>query len=200
GDETFALAGEEFIQETLGDLHFELSARTFFQLNPQQTVKLYNEVKKAAALTGEEKIVDAYCGVGTIGLWLADQAAEVRGMDIIPESIDDAKKNAKRQGFTHTKFVPGKAEEVLPKWIKKGWHPDVIIVDPPRTGIDGQLLQTILQVKPKKVIYVSCNPSTLAKDIETLSKSFQVDYIQPVDMFPHTSHVESCTLLVRKEN
>lgn len=200
GEETYALAGEDFIQETLGDLHFELSARTFFQLNPQQTVKLYNEVKKAAALTGEEKIVDAYCGVGTIGLWLADQAAEVRGMDIIPESIDDAKKNAKRQGFTHTKFVPGKAEEVLPKWVKKGWKPDVIVVDPPRTGIDGQLLQTILQVKPKKVIYVSCNPSTLAKDIETLSKSFQVDYIQPVDMFPHTSHVESCTLLVRKEN
>jgi 23S rRNA (uracil1939-C5)-methyltransferase len=199
GEETVALAGEDYIQETLGDLHFELSARTFFQLNPQQTVKLYNEVKKAAALMGTEKIVDAYCGVGTIGLWLADQAAEVRGMDIIAESIDDAKKNAKRHGLTNTKYVPGKAQEVLPKWVKKGWHPDVIIVDPPRTGLDGQLLQTILSVKPEKVIYVSCNPSTLAKDIETLSKSYKVEYIQPVDMFPHTAHVECCALIKLKE-
>jgi 23S rRNA (uracil1939-C5)-methyltransferase len=198
GEETVSLAGEDYIQETLGDLHFELSARTFFQLNPQQTVKLYNEVKKAAALTGKEKIVDAYCGVGTIGLWLADGAAEVRGMDIIPESIEDAKKNAKRHGFTHTKYVPGKAEEVLPKWVKKGWKPDVIVVDPPRTGLDHQLLQTILHVKPEKVIYVSCNPSTLAKDIQTLSKSYKVEYIQPVDMFPHTSHVECVSQLVLK--
>jgi 23S rRNA (uracil1939-C5)-methyltransferase len=195
GEETYGLAGEDYIQETLGDLQFELSARTFFQLNPQQTIKLYNEVKKAAALTGKEKVVDAYCGVGTIGLWLADQAAEVRGMDIIAESIDDAKKSAKRHGFTHTKYVPGKAEEVLPKWVKKGWHPDVVVVDPPRTGLDGQLLQTILHVKPKKVVYVSCNPSTLAKDLQTLSKSYRVDYIQPVDMFPHTSHVECCVSL-----
>jgi 23S rRNA (uracil-5-)-methyltransferase RumA len=198
GEETVSLAGEDYIQETLGDLHFELSARTFFQLNPQQTVRLYNEVKKAAALTGKEKIVDAYCGVGTIGLWLADGAAEVRGMDIIPESIEDAKKNAKRHGFTHTKYVPGKAEEVLPKWVKKGWKPDVIVVDPPRTGLDNQLLQTILQVKPEKLIYVSCNPSTLAKDIQTLSKSYKVEYMQPVDMFPHTSHVECVSKLVLK--
>ncbi|MGG1397973.1 23S rRNA (uracil(1939)-C(5))-methyltransferase RlmD [Bacillus salipaludis] len=195
GEETVSLAGSEIIQETLGDLQFELSARTFFQLNPTQTVKLYNEVKKAARLTGTEKVVDAYCGVGTIGLWLADQAAEVRGMDIIPESIDDAKKNAKRHGFTNTKYVPGKAEEVLPKWVKKGWKPDVMVVDPPRTGLDNQLLQTILQVKPGRLIYVSCNPSTLAKDIQTLSAKYEVKYIQPVDMFPQTAHVECCALI-----
>ncbi|MDP4107633.1 MAG: 23S rRNA (uracil(1939)-C(5))-methyltransferase RlmD, partial [Bacillota bacterium] len=198
GDETRALAGEEFIQETLGDLQFELSARTFFQLNPVQTVVLYNEVKKAAGLTGNEKVVDAYCGVGTIGLWLADQAKEVRGMDIIPESIEDAKKNAKRHGITNTKYVPGKAEEVLPKWVKKGWKPDVIVVDPPRTGLDDQLLQTILQVEPKKLIYVSCNPSTLAKNIQTLSKKYEVKYIQPVDMFPQTAHVECVSNLILK--
>lgn len=195
GEETVALEGEEFIQETLGDLSFELSARTFFQLNPEQTVKLYDEVKNAAALTGVEKVVDAYCGVGTIGLWLADKAGEIRGMDIIPESIEDAKKNAKRHGFTNTKYVPGKAEEVLPKWVKKGWKPDVIVVDPPRTGLDQQLLNTILQVEPKKVVYVSCNPSTLAKDIQVLSSKFKVEYIQPVDMFPQTAHVETITLL-----
>ncbi|CAH2715609.1 23S rRNA (uracil-C(5))-methyltransferase RlmCD [Neobacillus rhizosphaerae] len=196
GEETVPLAGEEFIQETLGDLQFELSARTFFQLNPSQTIKLYNEVKKAAGLTGKEKVVDAYCGVGTIGLWLADQAAEIRGMDILPESIDDAKKSAKRHGFTNTKYVPGKAEEVLPKWFKKGWKPDVVVVDPPRTGLDGQLIQTILQVNPEKLIYVSCNPSTLAKDIQSLSSKYEVKYIQPVDMFPQTSHVE-CTVLLK---
>ncbi|MFL6558950.1 MAG: 23S rRNA (uracil(1939)-C(5))-methyltransferase RlmD, partial [Bacillus sp. (in: firmicutes)] len=195
GEETLPLAGEDFIQETLGDLQFELSARTFFQLNPVQTVKLYNEVKKAAALTGQEKVVDAYCGVGTIGLWLADQAGEVRGMDVIAESIEDAKKNAKRHGFTNTKYVPGKAEEVLPKWVKKGWKPDVIVVDPPRTGLDAQLIQMVLQAEPKKLIYISCNPSTLAKDIQTLSTKYEVKYIQPVDMFPHTAHVECCSLL-----
>jgi 23S rRNA (uracil1939-C5)-methyltransferase len=198
GEETVALAGEEFIQETLGDLSFELSARTFFQLNPEQTVKLYNEVKKAADLTGVEKVVDAYCGVGTVGLWLAGEAGEVRGMDVIPESIEDAKKNAKRHGFTNTKYVPGKAEEILPKWVKKGWKPDVVIVDPPRTGLDQKLLNTLLQVEAKKIVYVSCNPSTLAKDIQVLSSKYKVEYIQPVDMFPQTSHVECVVLVERK--
>lgn len=198
GKETIALAGREFIQETLGDLQFELSARTFFQLNPVQTVKLYNEVKNAAELTGTEKIVDAYCGVGTIGLWLASQAGEIRGMDVIPESIEDAKKNAERHGIKHADYVIGKAEEWLPKWVKEGWSPDVVIVDPPRTGCDDQLLKTILQVKPKKVVYVSCNPSTLAKDIRTLNSKFEVKYIQPVDMFPQTAHVECCAQIVLK--
>ncbi|GLB59910.1 23S rRNA (uracil(1939)-C(5))-methyltransferase RlmD [Cytobacillus sp. NCCP-133] len=199
GHETLNLEGSDFIQETLGDLQFELSARTFFQLNPEQTVKLYNEVKRAAALTGKEKVADAYCGVGTIGLWVADQAAEIRGMDIIRESIEDAKKNAVRHGIKHAKYVVGKAEEWLPKWTKEGWEPDVIIVDPPRTGLDQQLLKTILKVQPKKVVYVSCNPSTLAKDISVLSSKYKVKGIQPVDMFPQTAHVESVTELVLKQ-
>ncbi|CAM3378952.1 23S rRNA (uracil(1939)-C(5))-methyltransferase RlmD [Aeromicrobium ponti] len=198
GQETMNLEGSDFIQETLGDLQFELSARTFFQLNPEQTVKLYNEVKRAAALTGKEKVADAYCGVGTIGLWVADQAAEIRGMDIIRESIEDAKKNAARHGIKHAQYVVGKAEEWLPKWTKEGWKPDVIIVDPPRTGLDQQLLKTILKVQPKKVVYVSCNPSTLAKDISVLSPKYKVNGIQPVDMFPQTAHVESVTELVFK--
>ncbi|QED46829.1 23S rRNA (uracil(1939)-C(5))-methyltransferase RlmD [Cytobacillus dafuensis] len=200
GEETINLEGKDFIQETLGDLSFELSARTFFQLNPVQTVKLYNEVKKAAGLTGKEKVVDAYCGVGTIGLWVSDQAADIRGMDIIPESIEDAKKNAARHGIKHAEYVTGKAEVLLPKWVKEGWKPDVIIVDPPRTGLDEQLIKTILKVKPKKVVYVSCNPSTLAKDIEVLSASYKVDMIQPVDMFPQTSHVECISQIVLKND
>ncbi|MFD3448158.1 23S rRNA (uracil(1939)-C(5))-methyltransferase RlmD [Microbacteriaceae bacterium 4G12] len=198
GDETFHLAGKEVIQETLGDLKFELSARAFFQLNPTQTVKLYDEVKQAAALTGKEKVVDAYCGVGTIGLWLAENAAEVRGMDIIEESIEDAKKNAKQHGFLNTMYVTGKAEHIMPKWVKEGWKPDVIVVDPPRTGCDEKLLQTILQVAPKKVVYVSCNPSTLAKDIAKLGQKYHISYVQPVDMFPHTAHVEVVVKLERK--
>ncbi|GMB09284.1 23S rRNA m(5)U-1939 methyltransferase [Thermolongibacillus altinsuensis] len=198
GEETFLLEGEEYIQEVLGDLSFELSARAFFQLNPVQTVKLYDEVKKAAALTGNEKIVDAYCGVGSIGLWLAKEAKEVRGMDIIPEAIEDAKKNAAKHGFTNTMYVVGKAEKWLPAWVKEGWKPDVIIVDPPRTGCDRKLLETILKVKPKKIIYVSCNPSTLAKDVDVLAKHYDVHSIQPVDMFPHTAHVESVTQLMLK--
>ncbi|MCL6587703.1 MAG: 23S rRNA (uracil(1939)-C(5))-methyltransferase RlmD, partial [Anoxybacillus sp.] len=198
GDETIVLAGEPYIQEVLGDLSFELSARAFFQLNPIQTVKLYDEVKKAAALTGQERIVDAYCGVGTIGLWLAREAKEVRGMDTIPEAIDDARQNAERHGFTNVTYAVGKAETLLPNWVKEGWKPDVIVVDPPRTGCDHALLKTILQVKPKTVVYVSCNPSSLARDIDTLAKQYRVEYIQPFDFFPHTAHVESVAKLKLK--
>ena len=195
GDKTIHLAGEKVINETLGDLSYELSARTFFQLNPVQTVKLYDEVKKAAALTGTEKVVDAYCGVGTIGLWLSEDAKEIRGMDTIKESIEDARKNAKKHNRHNVRYEVGKAEQILPQWIKQGFKPDVLVVDPPRTGCDDALLQTILKVKPKKIVYVSCNPSTLAKDIQMLDKLYKVNYMQPVDMFPQTSHVEVVTQL-----
>lgn len=200
GEKTVHLAGEEVIEEKLGDLSFELSARAFFQLNPVQTVKLYDVVKKAAALTGKEKVVDAYCGVGTIGLWLAREAAEVRGMDVIEASIEDAKANAKAHDFHHVRYEVGKAETLMPRWQKEGWKPDVVVVDPPRTGCDDMLLQTILEVKPKKMVYVSCNPSTLAKDVDRLcKKGYKVRSVQPVDMFPWTAQVESVTELVREK-
>ncbi|MBS4179205.1 23S rRNA (uracil(1939)-C(5))-methyltransferase RlmD [Bacillus sp. FJAT-49731] len=198
GEKSFNITGKEFIDEKMNEFTYELSARAFFQLNPEQTVKLYDEVKKAAALTGKEKIVDAYCGSGTIGLWVAEGAAEIRGMDIIPESIEDAKKNARKHGIKNATYVTGKAEDILPAWHKQGWQPDVIIVDPPRTGCDQKFLQTLLKIKPKKFIYVSCNPSTLAKDLQTISHMYEVKYIQPVDMFPQTSHVECCSLLILK--
>ena len=198
GDKTVHLSGKEIIEEHLEEFSYELSARAFFQLNPVQTVKLYNEVKKAAALTGKENVIDAYCGVGTIGLWVADGAKEIRGMDIIPESIGDAKKNAKKHGVENALYVSGKAEQVVPKWQKEGFKPDVIIVDPPRTGCDQALLDTMLKSKPKKIVYVSCNPSTLAKDLQILSKQYKIQYIQPADMFPQTAHVEAVTLLELK--
>lgn len=199
GNETIHLDGEEVIQEVLGDLSFELSARAFFQLNPLQTVKLYDEVKKAANLTGAEKLVDAYCGVGTIGLWLAPYVKELRGMDVIPESIEDAQRNAEKHGFGHAHFEVGKAEEILPKWLKQGWRPDVFVVDPPRSGCDHQLLEAMIQVKPKRIVYVSCNPSTLAKDVaQLLQAGFKLESLQPVDMFPHTAHVETVALIELK--
>ncbi|MGM0840399.1 MAG: 23S rRNA (uracil(1939)-C(5))-methyltransferase RlmD [Bacillota bacterium] len=198
GDETIHLSGKESIEERLEEFTYELSARAFFQLNPIQTSKLYNEAKKAAALTGEEKVVDAYCGVGTIGLWLAKGAKEIRGMDVIKEGIDDAKKNAKKFGVNHAEYFVGGAETLMPKWKNEGWRPDVVVVDPPRTGCDNKLLDTLKEVKPKTFVYVSCNPSTLAKDIDYLKKQYRVEYLQPVDMFPQTAHVEVVAKLVLK--
>lgn len=197
GEETITLYGKDTIHEELGELAFDLSARAFFQLNPTQTVKLYDEIKRAAQLTGTEKVVDAYCGVGTIGLWLADGAGELRGMDIIHDSVVDAKANAKRQGVK-AKYVTGTAEKWLELWSKEDFVPDVLTVDPPRTGLADSLLKTILNVKPKRFVYTSCNPSTLAKDLQQLTKVYRIKYIQPVDMFPQTAQVEAVCLLERK--
>ncbi|MBN3553275.1 23S rRNA (uracil(1939)-C(5))-methyltransferase RlmD [Fictibacillus nanhaiensis] len=199
GEQTEGIFGKDTITEHLGDLRFELSARAFFQLNPEQTVNLYNEVKRQANLTGKEKVVDAYCGSGTIGMWLANGAEEVRGMDIIKESIMDARKNAEKHQIKNAYYETGKAEKLLPKWVKEGWEPDVVVVDPPRTGCDPVFLETIIKTKPKKMVYVSCNPSTLAKDVHMLiSNGYKVEEITPVDMFPQTSQVEAvCTLVLK---
>lgn len=200
GDETIVLDGKETIHERLGELAFDLSSRAFFQLNPEQTVHLYNEIKKAAELTGKESVVDAYCGVGTIGLWLADQAKEVRGMDIVPESIENAKINARNHGYKHARYYAGAAEDLMAKWAREGYTPDVVTVDPPRTGLAPSFIRTVMKVKPKRIVYTSCNPSTLAKDLNELSKLYNVEYMQPVDMFPQTAQVECVTKLVLKNN
>ncbi|WP_400195153.1 23S rRNA (uracil(1939)-C(5))-methyltransferase RlmD [Lysinibacillus telephonicus] len=200
GDETIVLYGKETIHEKLGELAFDLSSRAFFQLNPEQTVHLYDEIKKAAALTGKEKVVDAYCGVGTIGLWLAPLAKEVRGMDVVPESIEDAKKNARNHGFKHARYYTGTAEEWLAKWKREGFIPDVVTVDPPRTGLAPSFIKTVMKIKPKRFVYTSCNPSTFAKDLQELTKLYKVEYIQPVDMFPQTARVEIVAKLTLKKN
>ncbi|UCZ55242.1 23S rRNA (uracil(1939)-C(5))-methyltransferase RlmD [Bacillus shivajii] len=200
GDKTEVLYGKEKIEEKLGDLSFDLSPRAFFQLNPIQTKKLYDAAKEAAELTGKEKVVDAYCGVGTIGLWLSDGAAELRGMDVIEDSIKDAKKNAKNHGYDDAVYVTGKAETWLPKWEKVGWKPDVVVVDPPRTGLDRSLIETLLRTKPKRIVYVSCNPSTLAKNVNDLTNGgYKLTSLQPVDMFPQTGQVEVVSQLVRRK-
>lgn len=201
GNETIVLDGKETIHEELGELAFDLSSRAFFQLNPEQTVHLYNEIKKAASLTGKESVVDAYCGVGTIGLWLAKDAKEVRGMDIVKESVEDAKKNAKNHGFKHVSYYHGPAEDLLFRWQGEGYTPDVITVDPPRTGLAPFFIKTVKRIRPKTFIYTSCNPSTLARDLQQLSEIYDVEYIQPIDMFPQTAHIECVARLVlKKEN
>lgn len=198
GEQTFNLWGKETMVEKLEGLMFDLSARAFFQLNPVQTVHLYNEIKKAAKLTGNENVIDAYCGVGTIGLWLADDAKEVRGMDIVPEAISDAKKNASRNQKKNTLFAVGTPEEMAVKWKKEGFEADVLTADPPRTGLDPELMDLVLRTKPKRFVYTSCNPSTLAKDLQELTKKYDVLSIQPVDMFPQTAQIECVVELVLK--
>ncbi|NGZ75268.1 23S rRNA (uracil(1939)-C(5))-methyltransferase RlmD [Saccharibacillus alkalitolerans] len=200
GEKTVNLWGSEAMKESLGDLQFELSPRAFFQLNPEQTIKLYETVRAAAALTGKETVVDAYCGTGTIGLWLAPYAAEVRGIEVIPEAVEDAQRNAELNGRGNAQFFEGEAEDLLPRWAKSGLTPDVIVADPPRTGLDRTFLDTVLRTKPKKFVYVSCNPSTLAKDCKVLlDGGYEIQSVQPVDMFPQTSQVEAVTVLVRSE-
>lgn len=200
GDTTRQLWGRPSIAEQLGELSFDLSARAFFQLNPEQTRKLYEEVKKAAGLTGSELVLDLYCGTGTIALWLAPYAREVRGIELIPEAVEDARRNAEKNGAANATFHVGRAEVLMPKWAKQGVKPDVVVVDPPRTGLDDALIHSLLDVQPQRIVYVSCNPSTLGKDVAKLLARYELVSAQPVDMFPHTSHVECCSLLVRKDN
>ncbi|OTP09489.1 23S rRNA (uracil-5-)-methyltransferase RumA [Enterococcus sp. 10A9_DIV0425] len=198
GDETIHLWGKEAIKEQINEVTFDLSPRAFFQLNPKQTEVLYGEGIKALAIQPDETIVDAYCGVGTIGLSVASQAKEVRGMDTIPQAIEDARENAQRLGYQNTHYEVGTAEELLPKWLNEGFQPDGIIVDPPRTGLDEKLIQAIMKNPPAKMVYISCNVSTLAKDLVQLSKVFNVDYLQSVDMFPQTARCEVVVKLTKR--
>ncbi|MDT2638902.1 23S rRNA (uracil(1939)-C(5))-methyltransferase RlmD [Enterococcus dongliensis] len=198
GDETIHLWGKEVINEKIDEVSFELSPRAFFQLNPQQTKVLYQEAINALDLSTPKTIVDAYCGVGTIGLSLAKRAKEVRGMDIISQAIDDAKKNAEAMNLTNTHYEVGTAESLLPKWLKEGFSPDAIVVDPPRTGLDDQLLKAIQASPSPQMVYISCNVSTLARDLVSLSKIYHVDYLQSVDMFPQTARCEVVVKLSKK--
>ncbi|MED3552843.1 23S rRNA (uracil(1939)-C(5))-methyltransferase RlmD [Cytobacillus praedii] len=201
GDETKVLWGEEVIYDFIGDTKFAISARSFYQVNPEQTKVLYEKALEYADLSGEENVIDAYCGIGTISLFLARKAKRVFGVEIVPEAIEDAKRNAELNGITNAEFAVGEAEIVIPKWYSEGNTADVLVVDPPRKGCDEALLQTIIDMKPKKVVYVSCNPGTLARDLRILEDGgYQTVEVQPVDMFPMTMHVEAVTKLELKSN
>lgn len=199
GQITEVIWGQESINEEVLDYGFSLSPRAFYQLNPKQTQILYSEAVKALDVKEDDDLIDAYCGVGTIGLAFAGKVKSVRGMDIIPEAIQDAKENALYMGFTNTHYEAGKAEDIIPRWYSEGFRANALIVDPPRTGLDDKLLNTILKMPPEKMVYVSCNTSTLARDLVTLTKVYHVHYIQSVDMFPHTARTEAVVKLQRKE-
>ena len=200
GDKVKTIWGKEYITDKIGDIFYEISPLSFFQVNPQQTWKLYSKALEYADLHGEETVWDLYCGIGTISLFLAQKAKFVRGVEIVPAAIEDAKRNAQINHIENVEFFVGKAEEVLPReYEKNGVYADVIVVDPPRKGCDAMLLKTILKMQPKRVVYVSCDSATLARDLRFLcDNGYELKKVCGVDQFPQTVHVESIVLLSHK--
>jgi len=199
GKKTKLLWGEEYIYDTIGNIRFAISAKSFYQVNPDQTEKLYEQALEYAEIDCNDVVIDAYCGIGTISLFLAQKAKKVYGVEIVPEAISDAKKNAEINGITNAEFFVGEAEKVMPWWTAQGLRPDVIVVDPPRKGCDEALLQAMIDMQPKRIVYVSCNPSTLARDLRILEDGgYNTQEVQPVDMFSQTGHVECVVLLEKK--
>ena len=198
GETNVVLYGEDGIIDRLDDLEFKISATSFFQVNPAQTEILYNKAVEYAGLTGKERVVDAYCGVGSLTLFLARRAREVYGVEVVSEAVDDAVENAKRNGIENVRFVAGETEKVLPRLARIGIGFDVAVVDPPRSGCRKEVLEALAAIRPGRIVYVSCNPSTLARDLRLLvDEGYRVKEIQPIDMFPHTFHVECVTLMSR---
>lgn len=201
GEKVKTIWGQEFITDKIGDISYEISPLSFFQVNPKQTWKLYSKALEYADLHGEETVWDLYCGIGTISLFLAQKARFVRGVEIVPAAIEDAKRNAKINNIENVEFFVGKAEEVLPReYEKNGVYADVIVVDPPRKGCDEMLLKTILKMQPKRVVYVSCDSATLARDLRFLcDNGYELKKVCGVDQFPQTVHVETVCLLSREK-
>ena len=197
GKEFRTIYGEGFITDYIGKIKYKISPLSFFQINPKQTVKLYEKVLEFAALTGKETVFDLYCGVGTISLFLAQKAKKVYGVEIIPQAIENAKENAEINRISNAEFLCGNAGEIFNRLVEnQKVKADVVVVDPPRKGCEEELLKTVLKLKPKKFVYVSCNPVSLARDLKFLTENgFVLEKVQPADMFPHTVHVETVCLL-----
>ncbi|MEG0181103.1 MAG: 23S rRNA (uracil(1939)-C(5))-methyltransferase RlmD [Peptostreptococcaceae bacterium] len=199
GKQCKTIWGKDTIEDYVGDIKFSISPLSFFQVNPVQTKTLYNKALEFADLKGDEIVFDAYCGAGTISLFLAKKAKKVYGVEIIEEAIENAKENAKINSIENVEFFAGEAENIIPKMIKEGIVPDVVVVDPPRKGCDVKLLDAIAKAAPKKIVYVSCDCSTLARDMKVLTElGYSAEKVQPVDMFPMTSHVETVVKLIKK--
>ena len=208
GNEIKLLWGQTYITDYIGNVKYQISPLSFYQVNPLQTEKLYGLALDYADLNGNETVWDLYCGIGTISLFLAQNAKQVYGVEIVPQAIDDARNNAKINDITNAEFYVGKAEEVLPEYYREYQeshggetaHADVIVVDPPRKGCEESLLQTIVDMQPGKVVYVSCDSATLARDVKFLRESgYELKKITPVDQFPNTVHVETVVLLSKGE-
>ncbi|MBA1336232.1 MAG: RNA methyltransferase, TrmA family [Firmicutes bacterium] len=200
GTECITLWGNGYIRDFIGELEFHISPLSFFQVNPVQTQVLYSKALEYAGLSGTETVVDAYCGIGTISLFLAQKAGKVYGIEVVKEAVEDARKNAVINGIQNVEFIAGQAEDIMPGLYREEVRPDVVVVDPPRKGCDERLLDTITGMEPDRVVYVSCNPATLARDLAYLDgKGYRTLEVQPVDMFPHTAHVETIILLQRQK-
>jgi 23S rRNA (uracil1939-C5)-methyltransferase len=216
GEELRVLWGQAYICDTIHrvkeeadgfhptgeSVHFAISPKSFYQVNPRQTEKLYSLALELAELTGKETVWDLYCGIGTISLFLAKEAAQVYGVEILPEAIDDARENAVRNGIRNAEFFVGKAEEILPAWAgEKQKRPDVIVVDPPRKGCDERCLEVMVKMAPKRILYISCDPATLSRDLKYLAaNNYILSYLRPVDQFCHSMHIEAVALLVRERS
>ena len=201
GKENITIYGNGYIYDKLGDYTFKISPLSFYQINPVQTEKLYNLALQKAELTGKEILLDLYCGIGTIGIFMAKNAKQVYGIEIVEEAIKDAKENCKINNIQNAKYYAGDTEKLLSDLIEKEKIiPDLVVVDPPRKGLDKNTIENIKNIKPKKVIYISCNPATLIRDLSYLEDKYKIKEIQPVDMFPFTSHVECCSVLELKES
>lgn len=199
GKKVKTLWGKDTITDYIGDVKYQISPLSFYQVNPIQTKVLYGKALEYADLKGEETVWDLYCGIGTISLFLAQKAKKVYGVEIIPEAIEDAKKNAQLNHMENVEFFVGKAEDVLPEQYEKNKvYAEVIVVDPPRKGCDETLLNTMIAMSPKRIVYVSCDPATLARDLKVLcGNGYEIEKVQVVDQFAHTAHVETVVLLTR---
>ncbi len=201
GEEVISLFGPGYIEDYIGDIKYQISPLSFYQVNPAQTEKLYRTALEYAGLTGEETVWDLYCGIGTISLFLAQKAKRVYGVEVVPQAIGDARKNAALNGMSNVEFFVGRAEEVLPEAYERNQiHADVIVVDPPRKGCDEKCLETIVKMAPERVVYVSCDSATLARDLKYLcGRGYEVRKVRCCDMFPATVHVETVVLIQRKD-
>lgn len=200
GKENINLYGEGYITDILGEYTFKISPLSFYQVNPVQAEKLYNIGVDGANITKNDVVFDLYCGIGTISLFMAKYAKKVYGIEIVEEAIEAAKENAKVNEVENTEFIAGDVEEILDDLInKKSIVPDIVMVDPPRKGLDNKSVDNILKIKPKRLVYISCNPATLVRDLAKLEEIFEIDFIKPVDMFPFTNGIECCSVLELKK-
>lgn len=199
GQENINIYGNGFITDKLENLTFKISPLSFYQVNPTQTEKLYKIGVQSAKITNTDIVFDLYCGIGTISLFMAQYAKQVYGVEIVEQAIEMAKENAKCNNLENTKFIAGDVEKVLDDLIKKQEIiPDVVMIDPPRKGLDKKSIQNLLDVNPKRLVYISCNPSTLVRDLAFFEEKYEIKNITPVDMFPYTSHIETVTVLTLK--
>lgn len=201
GDAEKVLYGKASIDDQLFDKTFQISAKSFYQVNTAQTEVLYQKAFELADLQPDDIVVDAYAGIGTIGISLADRVQEVLGMEVVAEAVEDAKANAARNGLENVHYFVGKAEKIMPQWLREGIQPTVVFVDPPRKGLEASFIETTAAVKPERIVYISCNPATLARDLALFAEEgYVTKQVQPVDLFPQTTHVECVVLLTRLEN